>query len=675
MNTTTPKVPPARRLRRTVVAAVTALTAGATASVVAAQEDSEGASIDAAGQCSPIHMVMANGTFDSAVTNDPNSDKGFFGNVYKQVDSAASDSGMQGDDGAPAVSRSYVNYHAAAGGAVLPGAGMEHAVDAPSYRDSMNGGVEEALRQISEVAENCEDTDFVLAGYSQGAEVIENAARQIGNGDGPVDPERVVGVSLFASPTRQAEELLHVGGGDAVTTRGEATEQATTGLSGYPTPAGGGLSFDKTGTADFGELADDTVSWCLNGDLVCGLPIESEAIRTIVDGAEDADLSDPVKTLEELSDGISQAMIATDVGTSDVSTVDFGEDGFSLDGATPATGDSEQADDTTDAEPSADASEAPQSAASEPASPTSDEASTSGESSTPEETPSATQAAEPTDDEPTPSAPNTAADGDPAPAEPPARVNPLAGLQPFLDSARETSAELESGDNDSSEMAYDLLDGGAEMLQDVVPDMPAIPRAEEGTPGAAVQNVGDRLMPALTDIGGMALGAAVTTTKRTLTPENLTQIASAGVTAGPEAAGAVTMAKFAESGQVLLQPEHTSMFSRRAMNSLSEHDLIEGELAEIAVSLANWESINAHTEYGNRSMMPDGRTAIDATVDWVLATAQDAGAGGELPADSDESGVVGSLGESILDVEYDTDAATDALASLAGDVSDAGGDE
>ena len=203
-------------------------------------------------------------------------------------------------------------------------------------------------------------------------------------------------------------------------------------------------------------------------------------------------------------------------------------------------------------------------------------------------------------------------------------------------------------------------------MQDALPELPPVPRAEEGTVAAEVQNVGDRLMPALTEIGGMALGAAVTTTKRTLTPENMAQIAAAGVTAGPEAAGAVTMARFAEEGQVLLQPEYASIFTRRAMNSMAEHELVEGDIADMAVTLANWQSLNEHAEYSSRSMMPDGRTAVDATVDWVVASALDAGADGDSDTSSSRSdnGIVGPLGESILDVDYDTDAANDALSSL-----------
>lgn len=645
--------------------------------------DKPEASIDAAQTCAPIHMIYANGTFDSSTVDDPNSPRGFFGQLNDSIQAEARDKGLatrhlDGSLDTP-ITASAVNYNASAGGALLPGVNAKYAADATTYRESMTNGVEEAYRQVKEVAENCEDTLFGFGGYSQGAEVIETLARRIGDGKGPIDPDRVVGVALFASPSRQAGIDLKVDGDSAVRT-GDTVEKTTEGLSEYPAPVGGGLSFDKSGSDGLGALEDRTVSWCLNGDIVCGLPVESDRIRTIIDAAEDADLTDPLATLDQLSQGVSQAVSATGVAGADIKTVDFGDEGFSLDDATPAVAQDDAEDAaTTDADSTG-------STGSTGSSNSETEESTTATTSDPapsSSTPSTTSTPTPRDSDNTSgTAPGGSSTGSSAPAGP-------SPLQSLLNSARQTSAELETEDSYTSTGAYDVLDGVAGLADGaagmITENLPDAPQAPAGSPQAlaqqTAQDIGSRLMPALTDIGGMALGATVTTTKRTLTPQNLAQIAAAGVTAGPEAAGAVTLAKFTEQGRLLLTPENGSRFTTKALTSLQQQGLDDSEIAELSVTLANWKSLNEHVEYTNRPMMADGRTASAATADWIVAAAQDAGAsapqtttatapsqapGSETGAESaDGSGEVpAELGESTSRVDFDTQAASDALAEF-----------
>ncbi len=647
--------------------------------------DAPKASIDAAQTCAPIHMIYANGTFDSSTVDDPNSPRGFFGQLNDSIQAEARDKGLatrhlDGSLDTP-ITASAVNYNASAGGALLPGVNAKYAADATTYRESMTNGVEEAYRQVKEVAENCEDTQFGFAGYSQGAEVIETLARRIGDGKGPIDPDRVVGVALFASPSRQAGIDLKVDGDSAVRT-GDTVEKTTEGLSEYPAPVGGGLSFDKSGTDGLGALEDRTVSWCLNGDIVCGLPVESDRIRTIIDAAEDADLTDPVATLDQLSQGVSQAVSATGVAGADIKTVDFGDEGFSLDDATPAVAQADSEDADTTGDDDADTTDADSSDGSD----SDAQQSTSATTSDPAPSSSSPSATSTTAPRGSGSTSGTAPGGSSAGSSAPAGPSPL---QSLLNSARQTSAELETEDSYTSTGAYDVLDGVAGLADGaagmIAENLPDAPQAPAGSPQAraqqTAQDIGSRLMPALTDIGGMALGATVTTTKRTLTPQNLAQIAAAGVTAGPEAAGAVTLAKFTEQGRLLLTPENASRFTTKALTSLQQEGLDDSEIAELSVTLANWKSLNEHVEYTNRPMMADGRTAAAATADWVVAAAQDAGAsapqtttatatsqapGSETGAEpgEDPGDVAVELGESTSRVDFDTQAASDALAEF-----------
>lgn len=711
----------------TIISTASTATAAPTDTEQASEQASEqgSARLDAAGKCAELHVVYANGTFDSSTVDDPNNPRGFFGQLNNTIQADARAQGLatrelDGTLNSP-ITASAVNYNASAGGALLPGVNAKYAADATTYRESMTNGVQQAVNQIRQVAQSCDDTLFMLAGYSQGAEVIETVARRIGHGKGPVDADRVVGVSLFASPTRQADLPQQAAGNSSVST-GENVEKVTEGLAEYPTPAGGGLSVDKSGAGDLGELADRTVSWCLNGDLVCGLPVDSDEVRSIVDAAEDADLTDPVETLQQLSDGVAQAVSAEGVSTAAVDTVDFGEDGFSLEDTTPAdptdTGNTDTGGDTDDNDGAVQAEQGEQDDStdqstdpSDSTAETSPESSESSESSVPSTSDDSSSSATVE-----PSASSTAAQpgietpggaggarsagsaaGNPGPG---IAAGASASLQALLDSARATSAQLETSDSYSSTGAYNALDGiasladrAAAMLDeqlDAQLDAHGLTdgSAPEGSPPAmgaqaaqATGQIGARLVPALTEIGGMALGATITTAKRTLTPTNLSQIAAAGVTAGPQAAGAVTLAKFTEQGSLLLTPENASRFSARALSALQLQGLDEADIAKLAVSLANWKSLNEHTEYTNRPVMPDGRTAAQVTADWTIAAARDAGATGDTPSttsstagdadrDSDRDADASSgtdrpaLGETSTHGDYDTAAAEKAIASI-----------
>ncbi|MEL4165109.1 cutinase family protein [Corynebacterium bovis] len=605
------------------------------------------------GQCSALHLVFVNGTLDSNPRFDPNQDQGFFAGVFDKItrrvnegvvsdrsggvaaDASAAESarsttaeptaagttssavvgpGGSTTTAAPGagtgrlrVSRSYVNYPATAGGAFFPGAPQANPGDATAYVDSMNIGVARANDQIHAVADRCPGTKIGLMGYSQGGEVVANVTKAIGAGRGPVPADRLALSVLFATPTRVAASPLQVAGHDSVGTGG--VKEATRGLSAYPTPDGGGISGDKTGIAGFGAVADRVVSWCLNGDVVCGLPVDSTTARALVGIAEDTSVGDPVGTVKRLADGLGQALAVSDVDRLDAADVDFGDGGFTL---RPVAGDSTGA---------------------------SRGAAQGGRTS--------------------------------------ARGGAVAGdggemIGRFISSVTKTSVALDGGTSGRGKPPSTIgLPGMSDLrragggLSDMAGQVgETVDGVKQGVSGrgnvAAGTTIEDRLVPAMADLGGMALGAAITTAKKTLRPENLAAIGAAGATGGVPAAGAVALAKFSEAGLDLIKPENVSVFTRRAMESLNRSGLGVADIAKLAVELSRWKSLNEHTSYGTRPIMADGRTAVAASVDWVVAAAEQAGGftATREPGTGRDSGVTG---EAVTPVRFDSQAARKAV--------------
>lgn len=169
-----------------------------------------------------------------------------------------------------------------------------------------------------------------------------------------------------------------------------------------------------------------------------------------------------------------------------------------------------------------------------------------------------------------------------------------------------------------------------------------------------------RLVAGITKIGGMALGAGITIAREVVTPANIAQIAAAGI-AGPQAAGAVAIAKLAESSMKLITPELMGGASRRVMDEVQAAGLNEETLTTVATQAAQWNAQNAHAGYAAVPVTPDGRTAAEATSDWAVALAADAVADTDRQLDSERAAPTLSNART---VEFDQDSAANALSQL-----------
>lgn len=490
------------------------------------------------------------------------------------------------------VTRTFVNYPSAAGGfqffAKPTAPGQE--TNQVSYLDSMNTGVESAEEQIKKIDEACGDnTKFFLAGYSQGAEVIEHVARKIGAGNGPVSADRIAGVSLFASPNREADTPLAINGADSV--GGNHAMKVTEGLTHYDTPAGGGISADKTGTDGLGELEDRTVSWCLQGDIVCGLPVDSEIARALATSMEGVDINDPQSSLEQMSEGLNMALTVNDVEKTDPEDIDFGDGGFSLTSADTSSGDSS---------PSALSKEGRQSAFQTFIDSTISTA-RSGSGST-----------------------NSS--------------DVVGSFVGGLSNPTAASGDTPASRQDWESAGQDAATAAGDTLRDEVRSGLDGGQSTSGVDRST--SLESRLLNAGAQLGGMALGTGITTVRKALSPESLASIAMAGVTGGPQAAAGIAAVNFSKAGMELLEPENASMTVRQGMQALKDSGLGIGEVSELAVALSSWKSLNEHQGYTTRPIMADGRTALDVTRDWAVAAAADSGAEIDDQLDANDEDVI-----------------------------------
>ena len=539
----------------------------------------------AAEQCAAVEMVLAPGTSETAGWSDKDADdKGFLSQSLAQP--------VAGHGGN--VTRSYVTYPATVGGA-WPGIGTapppKNVGDTTSYADSVATGVANTEKQIRDISAACPDTKVFLAGFSQGAEVISNVARKIGAGES-VAPDKIAGVALFADPTREGGTPLQPDGastpGPVPGAKGTTVTRAVSGLDVMEMPTAGGLGSDKTGHKDFGEISDRVVSWCLPGDYVCGMPVESELTSDIVSLLEKVSLGDPVTTLQQVAGILDRAVSVGNI--SEIADLDFGEGGFTANAAemkrTPVLDQrvATAAGRTTSTAPSTTGSSAPTSTS------PSSTATTASESSTGQSTTAATTTATTTE----PTATSTSRTTRPA---------AQAAQAPTSKRAAARNPRPEAG---LPALSSDLAVGSSQNMG-----------LDEGT---------QKVVSAAAGIGGMALGAGITVLRQTLTPENLAQIALAGVTGGPQAAAAVAVAKLTNAGMSLLEPASASGYARQVLQVLKDSGMETPKIVELAVDLSAWTSAVEHNMYGERAMLPDGRSAAAATQDWVKAAAVDVSA-------------------------------------------------
>lgn len=591
--------------------------------------------------CPAVHVILAPGTSETMAWGDPNTDSyGYLSSlitpVLKQVNSplvkdkgagfsqvlSGSKARVQNNGETPVLSRSYVNYPATAGGAYA-GIGLvpyapANASDTTSYDDSVKEGIDKTMTMIKEVQRTCPSTAIDLIGYSQGAEVMSAVSREIGAGKTGINADQIGGVALFADPTREAGTLTLAGGGDSVgAIPGSKSDSVSKVVS--------GLSEIKTPKA--GGLSKDETGQSGFGAL------SSRVVSWCLPGdyvcglpADSKLTTNLVQVLEKinLSNPIAALQLLAEAVNGAVKASDYTTNIADLDYG-PDGFKTAGLKDQSDAKTSVLADRVASNVGAGSATPTTSDSASSS-------------------------------------ATPPTSDSATATFLPG--EVRKTNGGLRSESSVATSEPAPLA--GAQGAGDAF---------------ASPENFANAVLPLTARLGGMALGTGITVVRKTLTPENIGQIAVAGVTGGPQAAGAVAGAKFAQTGMTLLNPSYVSGKAKEALQALDDSGFTVPETMELAVDLSSWLSVDEHVQYGNRPMMPDGRTAEQATQQWLVASAGDMTGDANLLGTSASPGlgsigngsafqtvndVLNSSGSNVSATSFNADSATSALNALVG---------
>ncbi|WP_433754708.1 cutinase family protein [Nocardia sp. CA-135398] len=131
---------------------------------------------------------------------------------------------------------------------------LAYTAAAAPYATSQTQGAQALTATLARL---CSGTRVVLAGYSQGADIVGDLATMIGNNQGPIPASRVVAVGLVSDPRRDP----------------------TTAQLGDPV-SGQGIAGPRS--QDFGDLTDRVRSLCAEGDLYCSTsPQASPALAAV----------------------------------------------------------------------------------------------------------------------------------------------------------------------------------------------------------------------------------------------------------------------------------------------------------------------------------------------------------------------------------------------------------
>lgn len=434
-------------------------------------------------ECPLVQLVAVNGTTESSKNSETDADTGWMARVVRPVVRAAN------ADGQDRIARTYVPYPASFGGFVP-------SEDQSSYAKSVTVGIDNGKKLIAETVERCPETKIFVAGYSQGAQVASAIARDIGAGNGPVEPDQFAGAALMSDPTRAMGAPVFQGGASRSTPGAvpdtEGTSVAAVGVAaGAPVPEGRGIS-PNTAAADFGAVADRVASFCVPGDLACDTPTDSDLFQVVANIAGQSETGgDPVQALLNVATVTGQSVLFTAAETisEDIS---------------------------------------------------------------------------------------------------------------YSDATGFTIAQASRGNTTLSRMA----------------------RYSDPT---RAQNPADQtamLIEAGTKLAGMALGASITVAKKTLTLENIAQIALAGA-ANPAAGAAVLVGQLAVNATDVVTPATVDSGLRRVAGEI-EHTVTDtAGLVDMATKTQTWNTIDSHGAYDRIPFSASGQSPAALTQQWVLAAAND----------------------------------------------------
>lgn len=160
--------------------------------------------------------------------------------------------------------------------------------DGGGYLASKQAGIDSANTRMRTVADRCPHTNFLLTGYSQGADAAGDIAAAIGHNKGAIPANRLLGVALVADPSQSP-----IG-------------QPTIGLN-QP-----GVGFAGVRIGGFGSLTqrNGILSICAPLDYFCNLPQADLVMRFIGHLGSHLDASDPAGSAQKLATMFMAGLVA-----------------------------------------------------------------------------------------------------------------------------------------------------------------------------------------------------------------------------------------------------------------------------------------------------------------------------------------------------------------------------
>nr|AAR90210.1 hypothetical protein PDK3.069 [Rhodococcus sp. DK17] len=175
---------PARRSRTRRTVALTA-----TATVVVGVALTAPAIANAPVGCAATFNLLIPGTWETNENADPNQPVGMLAPVAAAIE--AQNGARAQIYTLPYMASAFDNGH--------------------TYADSKTDALTKATAVLTDVSRKCTNTKFTITGYSQGADAAGDLASAIGNDQGPVEADQVLGVALIADPSAGTKGAAPVG--------------------------------------------------------------------------------------------------------------------------------------------------------------------------------------------------------------------------------------------------------------------------------------------------------------------------------------------------------------------------------------------------------------------------------------------------------------------------------
>lgn len=281
------------------------------------------------------------------------------------------------------VARTYISFDGGREGAFIPGVhdAPDRLSEDASYQERIDAAAEQTLDTLDEIDSECPNTKIAIIGHAEGAQAAGQAARAVGNGES-IDPDKIIGVSLLADPSRGANQQVgspdgmntdgveapegqgiatiageqsqadtdtesrddNIGGTTSSTTDSESDNTEKKQSDGQSEMPVGDSSANAADTADYaasapggdyGELTEKTASFCLDGDAICAVKDGSPLAKLASRSRDAVDVDNPEVSLEYVAGTLAPAVtLGTVEGLAD--SLDFGEDGFTFNRADSA---------------------------------------------------------------------------------------------------------------------------------------------------------------------------------------------------------------------------------------------------------------------------------------------------------------------------------------------------